>query len=122
VHETPTKSPPPAGLGIDRIVQLWPFQRSANGVPCPCPPTAVQAFADAHETPLSTPRRALGVDWIVHLWPFQRSAKVPRRIPAALARQPTATQTFADEQETLVSEPPPEGGAGADVSVHVPAA
>ena len=43
------------------------------------PPTAVQAVADAHDTPfrvLFDPPAGLGVCWIDHLEPFQRSARV----------------------------------------------
>jgi hypothetical protein len=57
VHETPLRSllVAPLGFGVVWIVQLLPSQRSASvvpGAPVLEKPTAVQAAADVHETPL----------------------------------------------------------------------
>jgi hypothetical protein len=67
---------------MDWIVQLVPFQLSANG-PLPAleavSPTAVQAADEAHDTPKSKVLLApvgFGVGWMVHELPFQRSAKL----------------------------------------------
>jgi hypothetical protein len=69
-HDTPYRKPSHSfGFGVGSVDQVVPFQRSAN-VPCPPPlvgeysPTAVQAVADVHDTPLSSllnavPRLAL---------------------------------------------------------------
>ena len=75
----------PAGLGMDWIDQRVPFQCSASVGPAGpavlvlAPPTAVQALADVHDTPLKLLKAApagLGVDWIDQRVPFQRSASV----------------------------------------------
>src|SRR5215471_4822125 len=80
----------------------YPFQRSASvtpAVPLKEPPTAVQAVADAHDTPPRVlPCAGLGVCWIDHVVPFQRSASVP---VAVLAEElPTAVQALADVHDT----------------------
>ena len=69
-------------MGVSWIVQLVPFQTSANVNWTPairkCP-TAVHAVFEVHDTPyrkLSGALVALGVLWIVQLLPFQRSASV----------------------------------------------
>src|ERR1700722_14739117 len=56
VHDTPYRkvNDAPAGLGVCWIDHLVPFQRSASVtvvVPLEESPTAVQALADAHDTP-----------------------------------------------------------------------
>jgi hypothetical protein len=74
------------------IDQLVPFQRSTNPSP-----TAVQAVADGHDTPLSWLTGwpvGLGEDWIDQVLPFQRSAKVPWLLP------PTAVQATAEVHDT----------------------
>src|ERR1700730_2292988 len=85
LHDTPFRKllTAPAGLGVGWIFQLLPFQRSASvtRVPEPLPesPTAVQAVAAVHDTPirkLPVAPVGLGVGWIAQLLPFQRSASV----------------------------------------------
>jgi hypothetical protein len=52
VHDTPFSwLPSKLGLGVLWIVQLVPFQTSANALPEN--PTASQAVADVHDTPFS---------------------------------------------------------------------
>ena len=77
----------------------YPFQPSAS-VPLEEPPTAVQAVADAHDTPFSMlfdPPAGLGVVWIDHLVPFQRSASVT--VVVLVEVLPTAVQALADVQD-----------------------
>src|SRR6266566_7753804 len=73
----------PAGLGLDWIAQLLPFQRSARVRPTPALfveyPTAVHRVVEGQATPRSRLLVAplgLGVDWTAQLLPFQRSASV----------------------------------------------
>jgi hypothetical protein len=104
VHDTlrsPVTSRPPGprttGLGVLWIVQLVPFQTSASVSPAPVPPTASQAVANVHDTPLSaapTLPTGFAVLWIVQPLPFQTSANVR---PAA---SPTASQAVADVHDT----------------------
>ena len=66
------------GLGVDWIVQVVPFQRSAS-VPWSDNPTAVQAVDEVHETPerkLNCAPDGFAVAWTVQAVPFQRSASV----------------------------------------------
>jgi hypothetical protein len=124
VHDTPS-STPPGGFGVRWIVQLLPFQRSANvktGVNVfvvPHDPTAVHALADVHDTPdrpLSN-ARGLGVGWIVQLLPCHSSANVT---PTAVSAPPTAVQAVLDVHDTpdnrLKSEP---AGLGVDSIVQL---
>ena len=74
----------PDPLGVDWIVQLVPFQRSASvlfgELPVVAyPPTAVQAVDELHAThpsPSTVDPAGLGVARIVQLEPFHRSASV----------------------------------------------
>jgi hypothetical protein len=86
-HDTPSSWPAPVlGFGVVWIDQVVPFQRSAN-VPWPPPgsewsPTAVQAVADVHDTPLSWLADAvagLALGWRSQAAPFHRSTSVTRR-------------------------------------------
>jgi hypothetical protein len=87
-----------------------PFQRSANGTTVLLEdPTAVQAVAALHETPLRTMYVApagLGVGWICQAVPFQRSASDTMVLP--LLYTPTAVQAVAELHETA-PRPPPVG-------------
>ena len=77
VHDT-ADSEAPAGFGVDWIDQLEPSHSSAN-VPELELPTAVQAFAEVHDTadnPLSDVPAGFGLDWTDQLDPFQTSASV----------------------------------------------
>jgi hypothetical protein len=85
VHETPLSPLAVASVGFEVVWmdQLVPFQRSASvrWVPVLAVklPTAVQAVADVHETPLSPLAVApagFGVFSIDQVVPFQRSASV----------------------------------------------
>ena|SRR5215467_11084316 len=76
-------------LGMAWMLQLVPFQRSASGRPelvrVPWSPTAVQAFAEVHDTlrrKLSSAPAGLGTSWMLQLVPFQASAKA--RVVCAL--------------------------------------
>jgi hypothetical protein len=86
------------------MLQLVPFHRSAS-VPALEPPTAVQADAEVHDTPLSVapPWDGLGVGWMTQRVPFHRSASVPAAEP------PTAEHADAEVQDTAFSAPPPAG-------------
>jgi hypothetical protein len=71
VHDTPDRTvfDAPAGLGVVWIDHLLPFQPSASAtswVPVPCSPTALQALADAQDTPwrMLYGWWGLGVCWI----------------------------------------------------------
>jgi hypothetical protein len=88
--------------GVLWIVQSAPFQRSMSGSLMLNELTAVQAFADAHETPLmDVPATALGgVSWTVQLTPFQRSASV------AVGPLPTAVQAVGEVHDTPLNELP----------------
>ena len=92
VHDTPASwlLSTPAGLGVDWIAQLLPFQRSANVITSPPllreAPTAVQALAAVHDTAYSALPVApvgAGVRRIVQLVPSQTSANVTV-VPALL--------------------------------------
>jgi hypothetical protein len=91
VHDTPSSESDIGPVGVGCEVQMVPFQLSAcaNGTIARCAvgaskyPTAVQAVADAHDTP---PREAswvgLGaVGWIVQDVPSQCSASVTWAVP-----------------------------------------
>jgi hypothetical protein len=107
------KPPPCAGLGVGWMLQLVPFHRSARvlalGVKALEPPTAVQADADVHETPLSVapPWDGLGVGWMLQRVPFHRSARV---VPSALP--PTAVHAEGEVHDTLLRAPPARLGVG----------
>jgi hypothetical protein len=87
----PGNEPASAGLGVGWRLQAVPFHASANVSSVLAlfwkNPTAVQAVAELHDTPLSWLTAAgpggLGVAWIVHSCPFQASAKVSA--PAGLS-------------------------------------
>ena len=103
--------------GDGRRTQPVPFHCSAT-VPSELlpelsrtPPTAVQAVADAHDTPA---RRLIGAPagdgtgWMLQLVPFHLSARVPA------LDTPTAKQAdTAGIHATLVKKPPPCAGLGA---------
>ena len=71
----------PAGDGMGRIFQVWPFQRSASGfglgVLRPEPPNghAERSGGARHAAEADARRpRGIGVAWIRHRVPFHRSA------------------------------------------------
>ena len=88
--------------------QLVPFQASARftprrGVLPMAAPTAVQAVADAQDTPVKVLLAApLGrmVCWIRQLVPFHRSAKVNPGLDRLAAWEPTAVQARPEVHET----------------------
>src|SRR5215472_7262944 len=69
----------PAGLGVDWMLQLVPFHRSAR-FPALEFPTAAHADGDVQATPLRNPPPCggLGVAWVRQVVPAHRSASVPR--------------------------------------------
>jgi hypothetical protein len=79
------------GSGVGWMVQAVPFHSSASVKSVLAllwkNPTAVQAVAELHDTPLNWLTAAgpgwLGVAWIVHTRPFQASAKASA--PAGLS-------------------------------------
>ncbi len=104
-------------LGVGWIIHLCPFQSSASA-PFAVLPTAMQAFADVHDTPDSPDVECCetsavrGIDWIAHLCPFQRSTS------GSIALSPTAVHASAEIHDTpLRSAKPP--GAGIDWGVHL---
>ena len=103
VHDTPLRegSDPPPGIGVLWMVQLVPFQASAQIWPV-AEPTAVHAVAALQDTSLSwlvVEPAGLGVCWTVQLLPSQRSASVSW-FPAGLPENPTAVQAVAAVQDT----------------------
>jgi hypothetical protein len=107
-HDIPVKTPAQDwGYCED---QLAPFHRcTKNDIPTgPLNvPTAVQAVAELHDTPLRTLYVApgeLGLVWIDQLVPFHRSAKVTT-LPARLWKYPTAIQAVGDVHDTALSWP-----------------
>jgi hypothetical protein len=50
-HDTPETSTKPV-LGLGATVQVWPFQFSAKAVELLLNPTAMQALAAVHDTPV----------------------------------------------------------------------
>jgi hypothetical protein len=98
--------------GVFWIDHLRPFQRSTNAVLTSDPtashdPTAVQAFAEAHDTPSSSTVRApagLRTRRIDHLLPFQPSTSIPSVPWASLVKSPTATQARFDVHDTSRSQ------------------
>jgi len=106
------------GLGVDRMVHLFPFHRSARERTGPdwdevvkYAPAAMQARGAVQDTEvrkLCAAPRGLGVGWMAQVVPFHRSARV---LP--LAVPPTAMQAERDAHDTLFSAPPP-GGLGMD--------
>src|SRR6516225_408372 len=88
--------------------QLVPFQTSARftlrlvALPITAP-TAVQAVADAQDTPvkvlLAAPWGRM-VAWIRQLVPFHRCAKVNPGLDRLAAREPTAVQARPEVHET----------------------
>jgi hypothetical protein len=126
-HDTPARAlvVAPAGLGVEGIVQLVPFQLSASGTSVlelsPESPTAVQALTEGHDTASSglyATSLGLGVDWIAQLVPFQLSASVVST--EAVKLSPTAVQTLLDGHDTpsssLVAAP---AGLGVDGIVQL---
>ena len=119
----------PAGLGVDWIVQLVPFQDSASGavVPGPVPgvwPTAMQELADLHDTAVKKLSTAEPDGSIaVQPAPSQLSAS-GRIVPSeeVLATLPTAMQALADVQDTPLRAPPrpPGSGVGWIVQAELP--
>jgi hypothetical protein len=82
VHDTPDSlaSAAWAGCGVGWMRQWVPFHCSARALVAEMlllNPTAVQALADAHDTPLrklSASAAGLGMGWMAQRAPFQRSA------------------------------------------------
>ena len=119
-HETAASwvNSDPAGLGVDRIVQVVPFQASARVTVLPPPPdgvedpTAMQAVALAHETPtrlLSLEPATFGVGTMLQMVPFQLSASVVDVPPTGSLAVPTAMQLVGDGHEIasrLLYRPP----------------
>ena len=98
----------PDGTGVGWMLHLVPSHRSAK-VPEFEPPTAMHAYAEVHDTPLSPapPCGGLGVAWIAQVVPSQCSAKVPE------FENPTAVHDTAEVQATPNRTPPPGGGLAA---------
>ena len=103
VHDTPLSRllGAPAWLGVGWIDQLVPFQRSTRDRPAgrldqvENVPTAVQALAEVHDTPLSElPMSSAGsaTAWTDQLFPSQRSAS--GRWPELPSLYPTAVQAI----------------------------
>jgi hypothetical protein len=121
------------GLAVGVVVQLVPFQDSANVVPTDVSvePTASHVDAEAHATPTSVrdssaqavphpPERAEGLAcWsIVQSAPFQRSISGWRMLESNSGDcSPTATQLLNDVQDTLWSSTSPANG-GVDCANH----
>jgi hypothetical protein len=84
------------GLGVLRIVQLDPSQRSAKGAPNP--PTAMQDVAELHDTPK---RLSPGADWTLHCVPSHRSTSSPGL--ESRDQLPTAVHAVGDVQLTAFS-------------------
>src|SRR5260370_20722589 len=100
-------------MGVGWMVQRTPFQRSASGT-CPIlvlyTPTAMQARADVHDTPSSSPPvdpAGCGSGTILQRKPVQRSASV-RFLPTL----PTAMQARAEAHDTANSAAPGACGVG----------
>jgi hypothetical protein len=104
-----TSKPEAIVFGVASSDHVAPFQRSTNVAPFAFPrtlpnesPTAAQAFADAHETPLSSASsrvRSIGVPWISHRDPFQRST-TGRSGPLPRRSDPTMKQALGDAHDT----------------------
>jgi hypothetical protein len=128
-HDTAARKLPgaPARLGVGRMPQRAPFQRSAS-VPVGTPelsveaPTAMHAEPAVHATPvrrLPYVPAGLGVGSIFHAAPFQRSARVPVGLRNGSASLPTALQDDDDVHaaafRTLLWAPE---GPGVDWTLH----
>lgn len=94
----------PAGVGLLSMVQLVPLHRSARGCGEPVPtenwPTAVQAVAEVHDTPLSELVLApdgTGVLSLVQVVPVSRSAS--GCCPVLVVYCPTAAQAVTPLQD-----------------------
>ena len=117
VHDTPESvAAVPAGLGLDALDQLDPFQRTTN-VPEPEPPTAKQLVADGHDTPYSASfvPEGFGLTTSDQLAPFHCSTKVCVVLP--LRARPTAKQLVVvahDTRERVASVPAGLGVATVD--------
>jgi hypothetical protein len=104
----------PTGLGVGRMLQRVPSQRSASvalGFPelSVAPPTAMQAEIDGHATlPRMLPLApgGLGVGRMLHRVPSQRSASVAPGVPELFVAKPTAMHDDADGHATAVSKLP----------------
>jgi hypothetical protein len=114
VHATALKIPLGV-LGVVWIVQWSPSQASARA-PGPsgpkADPTAVQAVADGHDTPVRTPSEidaGSGIVWEVQPDPLQRSANSS----ALGAIDPTAVHAVGAAHETA-NRPPRLGGFWSD--------
>jgi hypothetical protein len=94
----------PAGAGVDWIVQLLPFQRSASGaVPAPdgWSPTAMHSDAFVHDTLSSRlPACGSGTGWAVQ--PDEVLISDSNCLVVA-ERVPTAMQLFGEAHETAVN-------------------
>jgi hypothetical protein len=107
---------------MDHVV---PFHTSARGCwlcAVKYEPTATQALAEVHATPLRDPPGRAGVRWIDHDLPSHTSAKGP---PPTDVTDPTAMQNVADVQETpdspLMTAPGGLGVFSTDHEVPFPA-
>jgi hypothetical protein len=94
------------GLGVVVTVQVVPFHASAKVTVAPAlltsPPTAMQASAELHDTPLRVVDVGLGVVMTAQAVPFHISARVTSS-PALLVRLPTAMQASAELHDTPLS-------------------
>jgi hypothetical protein len=102
------------------MLQLVPFQRSANGwlgkSLNPAPPTAVHALAEVHDTPRRYPTGTPdgnGTGLTVQLVPFQTCDK-GRCSPRESMKNPTAMHEVEDEHETEKPWPLGPWGEGTD--------
>src|SRR5262249_38039774 len=82
-HATPSMIASPAGLGVGRMLQVWPFHRCARVSEVPrlllVFPTARQAERDTQDAAfriLGAGPGGLGARWMLQVWPFHRSARV----------------------------------------------
>jgi len=113
VHDTALRFPPveDLGVGIDWSRHLLPFQASARFTLRCVPlwivlPTAVQAVADAQDTPLKAVLLApvgMAVGRIRQRVPFHLSASVNDEPDKLAACEPTAVQARAEVHETAES-------------------
>jgi hypothetical protein len=101
-HET-ASSPLPSTFVVRWVDHVDPFQRSTSASisGLSAHPTAVQALAEAHDTPEKLPRpRTWGVGSISQLVPFQPSARVSN---PEVNSVPTAVHDTVDTHDTLDS-------------------
>src|SRR5262249_54941687 len=111
---TPRWSPPPGGLGVGRMLQVWPFHRCARVSEVPrlllVFPTATQAERDTQDAAfrlLAAAPGGLGVCWTRQEGPSHRSASVAGvwLLNTFGLEYPTARQPVAEVQATPISRP-----------------